>query len=115
MPSTARCWSSPTTSRSPRGCANGASCCRAAEWSPTSRRTTCWSRSSSWPSTTWNCPKASTLRGYRRPYPRDPVQQLLHRHHERVYAVAQELARDVGEVDPGVGQRGEIGGRVLGR
>ena len=45
----------------------------------------------------------------------DPGEQLVHRHHERVDAVAQQLGRHVVEVDPGLGQRAQVGRGVLGR
>ena len=44
----------------------------------------------------------------------DAVEQLRHRHHERLDAVAQQLRRDVVEVDAGVAQRVEVGLRVVG-
>ena len=44
----------------------------------------------------------------------DAVEQLGHRDHERVDAVAQQLGGDVVEVDAGLAQRVEVGGRVLG-
>ena len=70
--------------------------------------------SSSWPRTTWSCPKASTCGWYAGdlgPLGLDPVQQLLHRHHERVDALAQQLIGHVVHVDPGVGERLQVGGR----
>ena len=45
----------------------------------------------------------------------DAVEQLVHRHHERVDAVAQQLLGDVVEVDAGLAQRVEVGGRVVRR